>query len=65
MKKFVLAIAVAAFATSAMATPARPKCVFVCPPTEEVEQLEPASPEEAEPTWFEALVEDPLEPVAD
>jgi hypothetical protein len=62
MKKIVLAIAAAAFATSAMATPARPKCLYVCPPiVEELEQFDPASPEETEPTWFEELLEEPFQ----
>ena len=66
MKKIVLAIAAAAFATSAVAVPAPPKCKNVCPPLEvEVEQLEPALPEQGEPTWFEELVEDPFQVVAD
>ena len=59
MKKIVLALAVAAFASSAFATPAKPKCRGVCPPiVEEVEQLEPSWPEEIEPTWFDEVVAD-------
>ncbi|MCA1248851.1 hypothetical protein [Massilia sp. MS-15] len=35
MKKIVLAIAAAAFATVAYATPPKPKCTGICPPDTE------------------------------
>lgn len=60
MKKIVLAIVVAAFATSAMATPARPRCKGVCPPivVEEAKLPEPIVSDEAEPSWFEEFVDE-------
>ncbi|NNG22092.1 hypothetical protein [Telluria aromaticivorans] len=66
MKKIVLALAVAAFATAAMAAPAKPKCSGVCPPiVEQVEQAEPALPEEVEPMWAEEVEADPFLVVGD
>ena len=66
MKKIVLAIVVAAFASSAMATPARPKCKGICPPivVEEAKLPAPIVSEEAEPSWFDEFVDELSEAVA-
>lgn len=61
MKKIVLAIAIAAFATAATATPAKKKCLAICPPTEEqIEQVEPTWPEELVEMWMEEAEADPF-----
>ncbi len=63
MKRIVLALAVAGFATAAMATPAKKKCLAVCPPAEEmqqIEQIDPTWPEELEPMWMEEADADPF-----
>ena len=61
MKKIVLAIAFVGFATAATATPAKKKCLAICPPAEEqVEQIEPMWPEEVEPMWVEQVDTDPI-----
>lgn len=61
MKKIVLAIAIAAFATAATATPAKKKCLAICPPLEEqIEQTEPTWPEEVVLMWMEEADADPF-----
>ena len=64
MKKIVLAIAIAAFATAATATPAKKKCLAICPPVEEqieqVEQTSPTWPEEIAPVWVEEIDANPF-----
>ena len=66
MKNIALAFAIAAFATAAAATPAKPKCSGICPPTtEQVEQIDPTVPEEAEPMWIEEFDLEPIPATAD
>jgi hypothetical protein len=61
MKKIVLAIAAAALATSALATPPKSKCGICDPMLSEVEQFEPTSPEGSDEIESEETVSDSSE----
>ncbi|UVW27497.1 hypothetical protein [Massilia sp. H6] len=61
MKKIVLAIVIAGFASAVAATPAKKQCLAICPPVEEqIEQTEPSWPEDMAPMWAEEVAADPF-----